>query len=280
MGARPSTFKRGGGFLNNVDAVITGYQFEVGDTVQIKKGDRKGEDFTPLSLVPSFRVDGADEDVSIRLLIGDAARFGAVSDDGLTLDTPEGQSFGANSEAGIFIASLCENGFPEDRLSDDDTTINFEPIVGTRVRVVNEVNAEKTKRQGKQVNKTTKKEYDRRDLKIAEVYEVADVKPAAKAKTPAKTTAKAPTKGNGKVSAASVKDTVEELATQTLLAILKSSGGSLPKAKLSAKVLNKLLKDPNRDAARNWLFDDANLSGIAGIAYDADDTDQVISLAE
>src|SRR3990167_4916255 len=118
MGARPSSFKKGGGFLSGVDATITGYEYFTGETVQIKRGDRKGEDFTPLHLVPTFRVDGADEDVSQRLLIGDASNFGEVSEDGKTLFTPERQSFGRNSEAGIFVESLINpveggDGFPD-----------------------------------------------------------------------------------------------------------------------------------------------------------------------
>ena len=44
MGARPSSFKKGGGFLNEVDALITGMVFESGDTYPIKKGSRTGEE--------------------------------------------------------------------------------------------------------------------------------------------------------------------------------------------------------------------------------------------
>ena len=97
MGARPSSFKKGGGFLNEVDALITGMTFESGDTYPIKKGPRKGEEFTPLSLTVSARVDGAEEDVSKRLLISDASRFGDVSADGTTLATPHGQTISAFS---------------------------------------------------------------------------------------------------------------------------------------------------------------------------------------
>src|ERR1035437_1764952 len=142
MGARPSSFKKGGGFLNEVDALITGMTFESGDTYPIKKGPRKGEEFTPLSLTVMARGDGADGDVSKRLLISDASKFGAVSADGTTLATPDGQTISAFSEAGIFINSLVNpveggDGFPESRLGEnDDPEITYRPVGGRGVRFI------------------------------------------------------------------------------------------------------------------------------------------------
>src|ERR1035437_5599071 len=142
MSARPSSFKKGGGFLNEVDALITGLTFESGDTFQVKKGSRKGEDFTPLSLPVSARVDGAEGDGPKRLLMSDATRFGEVSADGTTLATPDGQTISAFSEAGIFINSLVNpveggDGFPESRLGEnDDPEITYRPVGGRGVRFI------------------------------------------------------------------------------------------------------------------------------------------------
>src|ERR1035437_3515836 len=176
MSARPSSFKKGGGFLNEVDALITGLTFEVGDTHQIGKGKKRaGEDFTPLSLTVMARVDGAEEDVSKRLLISDASRFGDVSADGTTLATPDGQAIAASSEAGIFINSLVNpteggEGFPEDRLMEDDTEVSYQPVVGTRVRFVQQ--AATGTRAGKTQKGKDGREWPVRELVVAKVYDL------------------------------------------------------------------------------------------------------------
>lgn len=269
MGARPSSFKRGGGYLNEVDATLVGYTFEVGETSKIKKGDRKGEDFTPLSFVPQFEVDGDDDSKddpkTQRLLIGDAEQFGEVSDDGLTLSTPDGQSIGARSEAGIFIASLCAGGFPEERFSDSDDEINYEPAIGTRLRLVQQVNEEKTKRQGKQKNEKTGKQYDRKDLLVQTVHEVPGGKATGKA---AKPSASSKPAAKGKKVADADEVDIPTLASATLQAILADAkDNTILKSKLSMAVLKKLTRDDNRETVREWLMEDENLEGLDGITY-------------
>jgi hypothetical protein len=277
MGARPSSFKKGGGYLNNVDAEIIGYQFVVGETAKIKKGNRKGEDFTPLSLVPEFKVDGADQPLTQRLLIGDSDDFGGeVSEDGLTIETPEGQAFNASSEAGIFLASLCEAGFPESNFEDTNERINLEPMIGTRVRLVQEINVEKTKRQGQQKGKDGKL-YDRKDLKVAEVLGVATMKSkSAATKTVA---AKSVSKSNGKASVS-----VEDLADETLMAILSDTKtGSLNRRLIAAKAHMKLgPKHPQGDEVRRLIYSEDYLNAAAErglITYEQSGKDQTISLA-
>ena len=51
MGARPSSFTGGGGGMFTGDFTITGYEFQVGNTVTIQKGPRKGE---PRGWVPPW----------------------------------------------------------------------------------------------------------------------------------------------------------------------------------------------------------------------------------
>jgi hypothetical protein len=272
MGARPSSFKRGGGYLNGVDVTLVGYTFLVGDAAEIKKGNRKGEMFTPLSLVPEFQEDGASETKTQRLLIGDATNFGDVSEDGLTLDTPDGQVFGASSEAGIFLASLCDSPvFPEDRFEDTNERINLEPMIGTRMRLVQEVNAEKTKRQGQQTGKDGKM-YDRKDLKVGEVYSVAATGKAAKGKPVA-----------GK-KAAVVEFDAQDAADTVLPVIVEKAGGTLQKRQLSAKfqvtVTSKHPLYENRDAIRDLILSDDYLNEASErgiIEYDA--KKQVLSVA-
>lgn len=255
--------KKGGGYLSNVDATIVGYSFLVGDTSVIKKGDRKGEDFTPLSLVPEFQVDGATDSQEIRLLIGDAERFGNVSKDGLTLDTPgisNGESIYPNSEAGIFLESFLKptegDGFPVDRFADLDDATNLEAMIGTRVRLVRPVNAEKTAKQGKQVNANTGKSYDRTDLKVQRIYELPDGKVAKKG-------AAAPVKGaKGKQAAPSIDDTAQAALVRYLTDAPKQS---LIVGKVRMKVLtDAAFKGDNdtRDAVVEYLLDTDNVAAM------------------
>ena len=278
MGARPSSFFKGGGMFNG-EGKITGYEFFVGDTTKVKNGPRKGEDFTPLSLNVSFRMDGADQDVSKRLLIGDADTYGDVTDGNQVLQTPDGQNISAKSEAGIFIATLCDNGFDETRFSDTNESIDYRPMIGTRIVLVNEVNEEKTKRQGKEKNKTTGKEYDRRDLKVARVLALPTATPAsgrAMARTTSASTSNSRANGSGKADTA-----LETLASETLVNILADTKeGTLPKSKLRMKVIAALgPKHPQRADVEKLLHNDAFLAAVEGVAYDPADKAQTIALA-
>ncbi len=266
MGARPSSFKRGGGFLNNVDATITGITFLVGETAEVKKGPRKGEDFTPLSMEVSFRQDNADEDVSKRLLIGDAAQFGEVSDDGSTLYTPEGQTIYGSSEAGIFVNSLVNpevgEGFPEDRLSDSTEEIEYKAVIGTRVHLVQV--ARTGKRAGTQVSKKDNKTYELRDLTVGEVLELplaGKRQQAAKGKTAAK---------------AEPDNDVAEIAGERLVAYVTAAPKqTLQKAKLRVKIsTDKELADDAalRTEVIKYLTgagSDDNIAGVDGVDYSA-----------
>lgn len=260
MSARPSSFRKagGGGYLNNITANLTGYEFLVGEPALIKKGQRKGEMFTPLSLVPSFRVDGADEDLTQRLLIGDASQFGDVSEDGQVLATPDGQFINDTCEAGIFLSSLCKNGFDETRFSESATEIDLTPMVGSRVELVQVVNEEKTKRQGKQIGKNGQ-EYDRRDLQVKSVIS----SPAL-----GKGASKAVAKTNGTKAAKGVD--VASLAAETVLGIVVAAGDAGVKAKtLKMKIFAVLgTSHPQRDPVILWAGDNENLAGIDGVDFD------------
>lgn len=282
MGARPSSFKKGGGYLNEVDATIVGYTFEIGDTTTIKSGNRKGEDFTPFSLVPQFEVDGDDESKeepkTQRLLIGDAVAMGAtdedneslLEEDGQVWLTPDGQGIGSKSEAGIFLASLVEGGFDENLFDDDDERVDFRPMIGTRVRLVQEINEEKTKRQGKQKSKKNGKEYDRKDLKVATVHALPGAAPKG-AKASSGKAAPAAAKGkDAKGGKSAKKADISEKAIETLKGLLADAkDNTIVKGKLSMAVLKALTKDSDREAVREWLFDDDNLAGIDGVEFNA-----------
>lgn len=270
MGARPSQFKRGGGgFLKGVDGVITGYemtdQFN-GNAYSAAKVNGKVP-FHSLYCVLSARVDGADEDVTTTLFVGAADDF-EVTDDGHTL-TPveEGRELGANTPFAKLITSLVEAGFPETNLPED--SINFESIIGTRVRFEQRTDVEGTKKLGKRKDKKTGKEYDRQDLVIDQVYSLPGTQTTA---APTKVAGKAPAaKAAGKTAKATAPAAgtdVAELAAETVTAIVVDADGSITKTKLGMKLIAKLMKHPAREDVRKWVNEDANLSSIEGLKFD------------
>ena len=116
----------------------------------------------------------------------------------------------------------------------------------------------------------TGREYERKDLLIETVYELA---------TPATKSSGKATKPSGKVAGKNIKvpvsvGDVSDLAQVALLEILSAAGGSITKQKVSMKTLTtpSLKGNPNRDAVRKFLCDgDDNLEALseAGvIVYD------------
>ena len=290
MGARPSSFKQGGGFLNGVDATLTDYQFT---------DEFNGEEYRPgkikdfrtgkpvdkphsLNVFVSFRVDGADQDTTTTLKAAGNFEDWEVSEDGHTV-TPiqDGQKLPSGTAWYKFIASLCQptngaEGFPVDRLSDDDDpTVNYEPIIGTRVRLVQQVDEDRTKRFGPKKDKKTGKEYERKDLVVEAVYDLPVAARKANGQSAAPGKAKSAVKSKATKPAA---DDVAEFAAETLRDILADNDGKIAKSKLSMKILNKLMKHPQREDVRKYLGNDENLAGIEGVCYDVSDKNQIVSL--
>lgn len=283
MGSRPSSFRKSGGFLNNVDGVITGYtftdEFNGEPFVPGRDPKTKREKFHALYCILSVRVDGADEDVPTTLFVGGAEDFD-VSEDGLTLTSPkagEPCSPSQNSAIGKFVASLVDAGFPADNFDEDEAVVNFEPMVGTRVRFVQRKDEETTKRLGKRKDKKTGKEYDRQDLVVDEVYEVGTGEVAAPAKGAKPGGKPKPGTKPAKGGAAPEVD-LDELTKDTLLAILgDEKNNSIAKAKLSVKVLTRLMKHAKRQDVIKRIFEDEFLETEQGWAYNK--AKQVVTLA-
>lgn len=251
--ARPSGFKTGGGgFLNNVDAVITGYEFT--PDFPGASGKAKKSDFNSLYCIMDFAVDGADGASQTTLWVGSADDFD-IEDDGHTL-TPIDDNGGLkqNADFSFFIDSLVRAGFPESNLPDD--RINFEAIIGTRVRLVQERDEEATKRLGKKKSKDGSKEYDRTKLKVKDVLALGGGKSAASAK---------------KASASADTD-IETLASQSLIAVLKKSPGkTILKKKLPVQIINQVgAKHPQRNEVKDMVTSDDFLSGGDAWTYDED----------
>lgn len=280
-GSRPSSFKKGGGFLNNVQGVIASYQFT--DVFPFGDSEKKSgkSDFNPLYFVLGAEVDGADDEQKTTLFAGSADDF-EISEDGLTL-TPvdDNAGFRANNDFYKFIASLCEAGFPETQLPDDGEPINYESILGTRVTFVQVKDEEKMGKDAKNY-RTSKgkfneqgqkkgkdgKYYNQTYLTVSEVLALPGTEePKGKA---AKSTGKAAPAGKAaKGKPAKEEVDIDALAVETLIDVVKENDGKLAKAKLPTKVQLKLgAKHPQREEVRKLIYTDEFLEREEGWTYD------------
>jgi len=281
-GARPSQFKKGGGFLDGIDLVIKDYQFTDEFNGQpFKPGKIKGQDGKPiekphtLNVLLTVRVEGADEDTTTTLKAANNFDAWEVSDDGYTI-TPaeEGTELSAGTSFAKFITSLCEANAEIEALLPEDS-INYQGIIGTRLRTVQRTDAERTKKFGQKVDKKSGKGYDRKDLVVEQVYELPGSQPAAKSKggkaNPPSKTAK------GKAAPAAAQgDDLDTLTKETLLVVIADNKGSIAKSKLSMKFLTKLMSHPQREDARKLVFSDDFLAQEDGWSYDK--AKQIVSI--
>ncbi len=291
MGSRPTSFKKGGGFLDGVDVVFTGYTFTdefAGEP--FKPGKIKGLDGKlidkphTVNVLCSFRPDGATEDTPITLKMANDFDAYEVSEDGLTLTAADGGecNVNQNSSGPKFFASICVGGFDENELSDDPNSINFEPMIGTRMRLIQRTDVERTKKYGmKKDKKNPGKEYERKDLVCDQVYPGEDTPAPVKS---AKTNGKPPVKAaTGKPAGKSKGVDIDDLSQTALVEILQANKGEIAKNKLSQRtLLTPVLKGhPNREDVRKKLADDDYLDELveAGILSKYDKASGKIILA-
>jgi hypothetical protein len=137
-----------------------------------------------------------------------------------------------------------------------------------------------------------KKEYDRTDLVVDEVYEVGDG--TYEAPTKATKGGKKATNGSGKPLATKGKGKPapveedegeevdeKEVAEERLRTYLKANGDSLSKAKLRSKALMDKKFSGNgelREAVCKLFYDDKWLKSLDGVEYDKTDKAQMVSL--
>jgi hypothetical protein len=273
MGFR-SSIKAGGGFLNNVDGEITGYEI----TTRPPGGDAK-ETSDWVWFVPTIKQDGAEEEITQHFFLGGADRYN-ISKDGQTLSVDEGNvTIGANTPTGKLLASILDSGFDESELPDleDGEDLTLEALVGKRYRFIQEVDEEATKKLGKRKDKRTKKEYNRTNTVVCRVY--GDATPAKDSKA-SKTSGKSngSMKANGKAKHNDEEDLTEE-ADAVLVDVLEANDGKIERGRLSLVLTKTLMKNPNREALKKLIFSEDFLGREEGWSYDATSKKQVIEAA-
>lgn len=243
MGFR-SAIKKGGGFLNNVDGELKGYEF----TKRFKGETKDGE---WVYFVPSIHTDGADEPIDQHQFVGASERY-EISDDGqeLTMVDESPVTFGFTTPFGRFMDSLLNaaekaNRNIESELPDLEAgePLTLAVIVGDRFRFKQEVDEEGNKKFGKRVVGTgkNKREYDRTNTVIDAILG-------------GKSASKGSTKTSGKKSKASDEDTLKEEAADVLKDVL--SKGPVNRKNLSLPVTKALMKNSNKDALKKIVLDE------------------------
>lgn len=276
MGSRPSGFKRGGGFLNNVDAEWSDYNFtptpeafaNAAKRSKKKKNDDDDE-FVSLYAELTFKVDGSENDTdTTTVFVGNANDF-EISDDGKSLTPVDGGSIYAGKPFAKFIESLVVAGFPESNFPEDEEPINYEAALGTRLRLVQKTDEEATKRLGKKKSKDGKKEYDRKDVVVEKVYALPGAGKTSKSGKSSKPAGKK-----------SKEFDLDEASAEVLIDLLKAAKDStLQKAHLPNLLVKALKKDnPNREDIRRRVYSDDFLETQAGWEYDASSKKQLIEL--
>lgn len=288
MGARPTSYKRGGGFLDGVDATIVDYVFtDEFNGEPFKPHKIKGPDGKPtdaphnLYCFLTVQVDGAEEPTTTTIKVGNWDDWN-VSEDGKTIwdasfetveeaeeNDAKARQIASGSAFGKLMASVCEAGFPMSLLP--EARNNFEAIVGARVRFVQRKDEERTKKFGQRKSKDGKS-YDRKDLVVDQVYSYegseeqapAAPAPAKKPAAAAKPGVKAPAKGAPKAPAFDL-DAETSATLKDILAAAK--GAPVKKNNLSMAVLKVRMNDKNREAIRKRIFDDAFLKLQDGWTY-------------
>ncbi len=256
-GARPSSFKQGGGgSFNNVDGKITDYEFSTTHPFS----DSASNDYIYARV--DALIDGADEDQPTAFFVGNAADW-EIEDDGKTLRPVDANtSLQQSASFAKFLTSLCvtaEPAFPESALSEE--VVNIEPVLGSRVRFIQvaDVDAQgKTKMRKATKGKFKGKEFPQTHTEVSKVYEL----PKAAGKS-----AKGSTKGKA-VEPEADEDELNTLTTETLVGILaKAKDNTILKKKLPVQIMNIVGKHPQREDVRKLMTSDEFLGTEAGWSY-------------
>lgn len=297
----------GGGFLNNVDGTITGYRLTTVFPGQEGKEEAKREK-TPLHVVLSVRLDGAENDVTTTLFGGPVGDFFVISEDERTL-TPRGEESVIQGWTGF--GKLLTSIFAHDEQSvlnipeSTDNTLNFDFLIGLRVRFVQVVDAYRKEKnvetytKGGKIGKGVRaknardvydaegrkkgkdgKFYDEKNLEVNQVYgyvaQAATPAQVAKASAP-KAAAPKTTKAAAKAAPVAAAPAEENESIAGRLAVDLLADGPADKTKLNLGITKWFMRAENkplidqREAVRALITSDAFLDSLVEaevITYD------------
>lgn len=269
MGARPSSYKGGGGALNDVDGTIRGLVFTDefnGEPFKPGKNAEGKEKFHSLFARVTIQVDGAEEEVPQNFFVGDADKW-EVGDNGTSLvPHDDDDQLGKSAPFSKFMASLVKAEFDEDNLPEDE--FEFEAIIGARCHFAQEVvidrktgkPRQRTAKKGKYKGKT----FDDTTTIVTKFYGMDDSDEAPSAK-PSKASGSKPAGKGKKVK----EEDAEETAGTLVIAVLEDAPRkTIKKAKLRMAVINKLGPGhPQKDAVLKAALDDDFLKQLEGVEY-------------
>lgn len=291
MGSRKSSFKTGGGGVDQQDGTIVDYEFTdafmgtpyVAGTMKELKTGRTVEKPHSLNCCLQIRLDGADDNVLQTLRVAKQYDSWEITDDGHTITPLDGQGLGSSSAFGKFIQSWeAASGIGAESDAVPEGVFNYAPIVGSRVKFIMQDYSEAELASIKKLGATEKrvgkdgKEYNRQSLMVETVYSTVTAKPAKLTGKPTSSLAK-----TGKTNGAAKEVNVDDLATVTLLSILQEAKDQqMAKVRLSVPVLRKLLGNPQMEAVRTRILDDEFLETENGWTFDAASKDKMIALEQ
>lgn len=266
-GSKKATFRGKGGFLNDSDGVIKGYQI----TTEPPFDNPGGYFYNTLTV----QEDGKDEPTDQSLFMGGTADDFTVSKDGHQLSPDDDKSaIGGGTANADFIASFeaamdvagADGGAQAD-LGDDSNVIDYTPIIGARVRFaqqpLSETELADLKRRGKAtVRKAANgKTYPLTKTVVAKFYGFEKVA-TGKSNTVAK---------GGKPNGAAID--IATLGQEAVVAVLgEAKNQTLKLSALSTKVLQLMMAGPNKahkNEVASFVSDEDNIGAMTGVAYNA-----------
>src|SRR6266516_2587704 len=248
---RPSDFTTGG-LIDDVDVTVTEARFVMWDYA--------GQVRDPVPALAITMETGGDgtpitETYTQYYTAGDAKNL-MPSQDGKALEVVGGSGgLKSNSNAGNFLVSLVNAGFPEERLLDGDISV----MDGLEAHVHRIPQPER-----KGLVKSADKTREATILVVSKIHRFPWEGKKAKA---AGSVSKMPTAKSAAASApaeGAITPTGEaqiEKARTVVLGILTQMGGSILKNRLTAEVFKVLASDPDRQAIVGMVYQDSFLGG-------------------
>lgn len=232
---RPDTWTAGG-LLDDVDVVL--------DSLEFCEWDYQGTIPQPVfALAVTMKPEDGGDDYTQYYSAGDLKNWVPSKDRKKAIQVGSTSGLNANCNAALFLTSLYNSGFPEEKASD-----SVDVFEGCRVHV-NRV--AQPKRAGLVRQQGT------REATILLVTSLLSL-PGEKARK----------KGSGKAkgqpraaAAASPSNNLNEKALGVVMELIAEAGGEISKKDLSAAAFKKLASDPDRNKLVQMVYQDDFLGG-------------------